>query len=45
MARRIPDLTRVKSLIGYQPKVGLDEIINRIAAHLRETTSTEVVSA
>ena len=45
MARRIPDLTRVKSLIGYQPKVGLDEIINRIAAHLRETTSNEVVSA
>jgi hypothetical protein len=29
MARRIPDLTRVKSLIGYQPKVGLDEIIAR----------------
>jgi UDP-glucose 4-epimerase len=43
MARRIPDLTRVKSLIGYQPKVGLDEIIARIAAHFRETASSEVV--
>ena len=45
MARRIPDLTRVKSLIGYQPKVGLDEIITRIAAHFRESAAGEVVSA
>ena len=45
MARRIPDLTRVKSLIGYQQTVGLDEIISRIAAHLREANAVEVVSA
>ncbi len=44
MARRIPDLTRVTSLIGYQPKVGLDETIRRIAAHLRAANSVEVVS-
>jgi len=44
MARRIPDLTRVTSLIGYQPKVGLDETIRRIAAHLREANSVEVVN-
>ena len=42
MARRIPDLTRVKSLIGYQPKVLLDDIITRIAAHFRETASGEM---
>jgi nucleoside-diphosphate-sugar epimerase len=41
MARRIPDLSRVKSLIGYQPKVSLDEIINRIAHHLQETVPVE----
>jgi UDP-glucose 4-epimerase len=36
MARRIPDLTRVHSLIGYTPTARLDEIILRIADHLRE---------
>jgi UDP-glucose 4-epimerase len=43
MARRIPDLTRVKSLIGYQPRVSLDEIITRIAAHFRETAAASEV--
>jgi UDP-glucose 4-epimerase len=37
MARRIPDLTRIHSLIGYRPTVGLDEIISRIVDHLRDT--------
>jgi UDP-glucose 4-epimerase len=41
MARRIPDISRVKALIGYEPKVGLDEIIMRIAAHFRESTAAE----
>ncbi len=44
MARRIPDLTRVKSLIGYQPKVGLDEIIARIAEHFRENAAEPELS-
>jgi nucleoside-diphosphate-sugar epimerase len=44
MARRIPDLTRVKSLIGYQPKVGLDEIIVRIAEHFRENAAEPELS-
>jgi UDP-glucose 4-epimerase len=35
MARRIPDLTKIKALIGYKPSVGLDEIIARIADHFR----------
>jgi UDP-glucose 4-epimerase len=39
MARRIPDLTRIRTLIGYKPTVALDEIILRIADHLRATTS------
>jgi UDP-glucose 4-epimerase len=45
MARRIPDLSKVKALIGYQPKVALDEIITRIAAHFREAAASEVVGA
>jgi UDP-glucose 4-epimerase len=41
MARRIPDLTRIRSLIGYEPAVGLDEIIRRIASHLREAVHVD----
>jgi UDP-glucose 4-epimerase len=44
MARRIPDISRVQALIGYQPRVGLDEIITRIAEHFRETATTESVA-
>ncbi len=30
MARRVPDLTKIKKLIGYTPKVKLDDIIIRV---------------
>ncbi len=30
MARRVPDLTKIKKLIGYTPKVKLDDIILRV---------------
>ena len=36
MPRRVPDLTRIHSLIGYAPKVHLDEIIERVVAEARE---------
>jgi UDP-glucose 4-epimerase len=35
MPRRVPDLSRVKSLIGYQPTVALDEIIDRVIAEAK----------
>jgi len=35
MAIRIPDLGRIKSQIGYQPKVQLDEILKRVIDHFR----------
>ena len=41
MARRIPDLSKIKGLIGYAPTVGLDEIITRIANHFREAAVAE----
>jgi UDP-glucose 4-epimerase len=41
MARRIPDLTKIQSLIGYKPTVGLDEIITRISEYLRESTASQ----
>jgi UDP-glucose 4-epimerase len=42
MPRRVPDLTKIRNLIGYEPKVGLDEIIQHVMADLkaREDVST-----
>lgn len=36
MQRRVPDLSKIRRLIGYEPKVGLDEIITRIHTYFRE---------
>ncbi|MDZ7344452.1 MAG: GDP-mannose 4,6-dehydratase [candidate division KSB1 bacterium] len=36
MARRVPDLTKIKNLIGYSPKVKLDEIITRVRDYFNE---------
>jgi UDP-glucose 4-epimerase len=44
MARRIPDLSRIRALIGYQPSVSLDEIILRIASHVRESATERSVA-
>ena len=35
MPRRVPDLGKIRSLIGYEPKVGLDEIIARVVDDFR----------
>jgi UDP-glucose 4-epimerase len=36
MPRRVPDLTRVKSLIGYEPKHQLDEILTQVIDYFRK---------
>jgi UDP-glucose 4-epimerase len=36
MPRRVPELSKVHALIGYQPAVGLDEIIRRVVASQRD---------
>jgi UDP-glucose 4-epimerase len=36
MPRRVPDIGKLAKLIGYRPKVGLDEIIRRVVEHFRE---------
>jgi UDP-glucose 4-epimerase len=36
MPRRVPDLAKLRGLIGYEPKVQLDEIISRVVQHARE---------
>jgi nucleoside-diphosphate-sugar epimerase len=35
MPRRVPDLSKVRALIGYEPKVGLEEIIEKVVADFR----------
>ena len=35
MPRRVPDLTKIRRLIGYEAKVALDEIIERVVADFR----------
>jgi UDP-glucose 4-epimerase len=33
MPRRVPDLSKVRELIGYEPQIHLDEILDRVAAY------------
>jgi len=36
MPRRVPDLTRIKGLIGYEPKFELDEILTQVIDYFRK---------
>jgi len=33
MPRRVPDLGKIRALVGYEPKVHLDEILDRVVAY------------
>ena len=33
MARRLPDLSKIHALTGYQPRVDLDEMLRKVIAH------------
>ncbi|GBC77254.1 UDP-glucose 4-epimerase [bacterium HR08] len=35
MPRRVPDLTKIRTLIGYRPTIRLEEILKRVIAHHR----------
>jgi UDP-glucose 4-epimerase len=35
MPRRLPDLTKIRTLIGYRPTVGLDEILAAVIGEAR----------
>jgi UDP-glucose 4-epimerase len=35
MPRRVPDLSRIRGLIGYAPQIGLDDILRRVIEHAR----------
>jgi UDP-glucose 4-epimerase len=40
MRRRVPDIRKIRELIGYEPTVGLDEILARVVEHLRHQPDT-----
>ena len=35
MPRRVPDLTKIRAMIGYEPKSSLDDILARVIDHFR----------
>jgi UDP-glucose 4-epimerase len=37
MPRRVPDLTKVRNLVGYEPKILLNEIITRVIEYFRSS--------
>ena len=37
MPRRVPDISKIKGLIGFEPSVHLDGILERVIDHFRET--------
>jgi UDP-glucose 4-epimerase len=43
MPRRVPDLSKIRAAIGYEPKVGLDEIIRRVVDSMRASVNAAVV--
>ncbi|HZS09389.1 MAG TPA: GDP-mannose 4,6-dehydratase [Blastocatellia bacterium] len=40
MHRRVPDITKINRLIGYEPKVSLDEILRSVIAYQKEKLAT-----
>jgi UDP-glucose 4-epimerase len=36
MPRRVPDIKKVHDLVGYQPRLSLDEIVCRVVEHFRK---------
>jgi nucleoside-diphosphate-sugar epimerase len=40
MMRRVPDITKVNKLIGYAPKISLDEILTSIISHQHDRLVT-----
>jgi UDP-glucose 4-epimerase len=35
MPRRVPDISKIHALIGFEPKIELDEIIRRVVDHMK----------
>ena len=42
MRRRVPDITKIGSLLGWRPEVGLDTILRHVLADVRQRLAREV---
>jgi UDP-glucose 4-epimerase len=42
MPRRVPDLTKIQSLVGYRPTLALDDILRRVIDHQRAALQPSV---
>ncbi len=36
MPRRVPDISKVRNMVGYEPRLSLDEIVCRVVEHFRK---------
>lgn len=45
MPRRVPDISKIQRLTGYQPTVELNEILERVIAHFRQSEEAELAAA
>ena len=36
MPRRVPDLTKIRTLVGFEPRVGLDDILTSVVDHFQK---------
>ena len=36
MPRRVPDISKIRALVGYEPKVQLDEILRAVIDEFRK---------
>jgi nucleoside-diphosphate-sugar epimerase len=35
MPRRVPDISKIRAFVGYEPKLQLDDIIRSVIEHMR----------
>lgn len=42
MQRRVPDLTKIRNLVGYEPQVALDQLLREIVEYVRARTTASV---
>lgn len=42
MPRRVPDLTKINQLIGYEPQANLEDIITKVVAHFRNEMHNQI---
>ncbi|MBC7315110.1 MAG: GDP-mannose 4,6-dehydratase [Chloroflexi bacterium] len=43
MRRRVPDISRIKSVIGWEPQIGLDGILREVIADMRQRLAREAL--